>query len=302
MRRWSRRTVSMLWLKTSGRAPSTVASASSSTPRKSGVSTSTDESGSLRLSARIVAAKCPAPRSARSSRSTDVTTTCASPIVAAACASRSGSSGSGGVLGPARVDVAVAARAGARVAEDLERRGAAAPALADVRAARLLADGDEARAVEQLADVVVAAVGARRAHLHPLGAARALGDGKRRLHRRQCTGVAPGHRAPPGRLSGARSPRRRAARGPSRPRGRILDAPLVDDVPDDEGQRGRAARGTAARWDVARRLPPGSRRFEPRDEHAAPPLERGDEAGGRRAAARSGGDQSATSGRDGGTR
>ena len=44
------------------------------------------------------------------------------------------------LFGPARVDVAVAARPGARVAEDLEGRRAAAPALGDVRAARLLAD------------------------------------------------------------------------------------------------------------------------------------------------------------------
>ena len=74
-----RRTVSMLWLKTSGRAASTVRSASSSTPRKSGVSTSTDAAGSFALSARIVAAKWPAPRSGMSSRSTDVTTTCYEP-------------------------------------------------------------------------------------------------------------------------------------------------------------------------------------------------------------------------------
>ena len=46
----------MLWLKTSGRAPITVCSASSSTPRKSGVSTSIDASGSFAFSARIVAA------------------------------------------------------------------------------------------------------------------------------------------------------------------------------------------------------------------------------------------------------
>ena len=46
----------MLWLKTSGRAPITVCSASSSTPRKSGVSTSTVHSGSFAFSARIVAA------------------------------------------------------------------------------------------------------------------------------------------------------------------------------------------------------------------------------------------------------
>ena len=39
----------MLWLNTSGRAPSTVASACSSTPRKSGVSSSTEQLGQLRL-------------------------------------------------------------------------------------------------------------------------------------------------------------------------------------------------------------------------------------------------------------
>ena len=39
----------MLWLKTSGRAASTVWSASSSTPRKSGVSTSTERVGQLAL-------------------------------------------------------------------------------------------------------------------------------------------------------------------------------------------------------------------------------------------------------------
>ena len=98
----------------------------------------------------------------------------------------------GRVLGLAGVDVAVAAGARARVAEDLERRGALAPALGDVRAARLLADGVQARAVDQLLDVEVAAVGARRAHLHPLGAARAVGDGKRGLHGSQCTGARAG--------------------------------------------------------------------------------------------------------------
>ena len=46
----------------------------------------------------------------------------------------------GRAVGLARVDVAVAAGARARVAEDLEGRGAAPPALGDVRAARLLAD------------------------------------------------------------------------------------------------------------------------------------------------------------------
>ena len=89
----------MLWLKTSGRAASTVRSASSSTPRKSGVSTSTLASGSFALIARIVAAKWPAPRSGTSSRSTEVTTTCFSSICAAAWPTRSGSSGSGACSG-----------------------------------------------------------------------------------------------------------------------------------------------------------------------------------------------------------
>ena len=39
----------MLWLNTSGRAPRTVASACSSTPRKSGVSSSTEQPGNLTL-------------------------------------------------------------------------------------------------------------------------------------------------------------------------------------------------------------------------------------------------------------
>ena len=43
--------------------------------------------------------------------------------------------------------VAVPARAGARLAEDLERRRPSAPALADVRAPRLLADGRQAQAM-----------------------------------------------------------------------------------------------------------------------------------------------------------
>ena len=80
-------------------------------------------------------------------------------------------------LGLPRVDVAVAAGARARVAEDLEGRRPASPALGDVRAARLLADRVQARAVDQLLDVEVARVGRRRAHLHPLRPARALCHG-----------------------------------------------------------------------------------------------------------------------------
>jgi len=76
------------------------------------------------------------------------------------------------------VDVAIAAGAGAGLTEDLEGRRPAPPAFRDVRAARLLADRVQALAVDQLADVEVARVGARRADLHPLGPARPLGDGQ----------------------------------------------------------------------------------------------------------------------------
>ena len=93
------------------------------------------------------------------------------------------------VLGLAGVDVAVAAGARARVAEDLEGRGAAPPALGDVRAARLLADGVQREPVQQLLDVEVASVGARRANLHPLGPAGPFSDGKRRLHRFESSGA-----------------------------------------------------------------------------------------------------------------
>src|SRR5206468_1341474 len=86
-------------------------------------------------------------------------------------------------LGLPRVDVAVAAGARAGVAEDLEGGRAAAPALGDVRAACLLANRVQARSVDELANVVVVAVRARRADLHPLRSARPLGDWKRALHR-----------------------------------------------------------------------------------------------------------------------
>ncbi len=85
------------------------------------------------------------------------------------------------MLRPSGVDVAVPAGAGAGVAEDLERRCAATPALADVGAACLLADRVQALSVDELLDVEVARVRARCADLHPLGTARPLGDGQR-LH------------------------------------------------------------------------------------------------------------------------
>src|SRR5205085_5707507 len=82
----------------------------------------------------------------------------------------------------AGMHVAVAARSRAGVPEYLERRRPAPPALGDVRAARLLADRVEARAVDELLDVEVLRVGARCTNLHPFRPTRPLGDGKRRLH------------------------------------------------------------------------------------------------------------------------
>ena len=83
----------------------------------------------------------------------------------------------------ARVHVAVAACARADVAQDLERGRPAPPALADVRAAGLLADRDEPALAHEPLDLVVARVDARRPHLHPLGAPRPLGDRQGLLHR-----------------------------------------------------------------------------------------------------------------------
>ena len=123
-----------------GPASSTSRSASSSRPRKSGVSTSTVAPGSS-----------PAQRAHG-----------AGPVLGAAIGqvvavdrgdddvAQAHARGGRGDLARlerveriaalARVDGAVAAGARAGVAHDLERRGAAAPALADVRAAGLLAD------------------------------------------------------------------------------------------------------------------------------------------------------------------
>src|SRR5262249_4505807 len=89
-------------------------------------------------------------------------------------------------LGHPRMDVAVAARPRAGVAEDLERRGASAPALGNVGAARLLTHRVQALSLDQLPDVEVAAVRARRAPFHPLGAAWRAGAGGRAFHPRLC--------------------------------------------------------------------------------------------------------------------
>ena len=153
--RCRRRTVSMLWLKTSGRAPITVCSASSSTPRKSGVSTSTDACGQLRLD------RADRRRVVRGAPVGDVVAVDRGDDDVLQLHLRRGLRDAqrlervGRRVGLARVDVAVAAGARARVAEDLERRGAAAPALGDVRAARLLADRVQREAVDELLHVEV---------------------------------------------------------------------------------------------------------------------------------------------------
>ena len=90
---YSRGTVSTLWLKTSGRSAITLASGISS-PRKSGVSTSTLQPGASRLIERITPTNAREPRSGRSSRSTLVITAWRRPIRFTDCATRSGSSGS----------------------------------------------------------------------------------------------------------------------------------------------------------------------------------------------------------------
>src|ERR1700723_3150378 len=75
---------------------STTVSTLANTPWKSGTSTSTRAGSGLALIACAVAAKCAAPPSGKSSRSTDVTTTCCKPSRATAVAILRGSSASSG--------------------------------------------------------------------------------------------------------------------------------------------------------------------------------------------------------------
>ena len=70
----------------------------------------------------------------------------------------------------ARLDVAEAAGAGAGVAQDHDRGGALVPALPDVRAVGLLADGVEVQAAEQPLEVVVV-LARRQLRLDPVGVA-----------------------------------------------------------------------------------------------------------------------------------
>ena len=90
---YRRGTTSTLWLKTSGRSAMTFASGIS-WPRKSGVRTSTLQRGAWMRHWRMTPTNALAPRSGRSSRSTDVMTAWRRPIFAIERATRAGSSGS----------------------------------------------------------------------------------------------------------------------------------------------------------------------------------------------------------------
>ena len=81
-------------------------------PLKSGVSTSMVVPGDCRRISRMVSAKISAPKSGRSSRSTEVTTAWARPIWATAAATRRGSSAS---MSPPRLPLVTAQKAQARV-------------------------------------------------------------------------------------------------------------------------------------------------------------------------------------------
>jgi hypothetical protein len=100
MAAYSSGTVSTLWLMICGAAATTVARASAS-PRRSGMRTSTVQRGSRARTAAMVAAKCAAPPSGRSSRVTEVMTTWRRPRRTAASATRAGSPGSRGSTRPA---------------------------------------------------------------------------------------------------------------------------------------------------------------------------------------------------------
>ena len=94
--------VSMLCEMISGAASMTW-STSSSLPWKSGINTSSVVSGLTCLMARMVAAQWEAPKSGRSSRSTEVTTACFNCISRILSATFSGSFGSNGSGLPVRV-------------------------------------------------------------------------------------------------------------------------------------------------------------------------------------------------------
>ena len=155
---YRRGTTSQLWLKTSGRSAMTLASGMSS-PWKSGVRTSILHLGAWRRIWRMTPTKAWAPLSGMSSRSTLRDDR----VAQAHARDLAGDARGLQRVVPGRLaglDVAEAAAARARVAEDHERRGAALPALADVRAGGLLAHGVQ---------VVVGDLGLELAVLRPAG-------------------------------------------------------------------------------------------------------------------------------------
>ena len=129
--------------------------------------------GERSRTALIQSAKCPAPPSRRSSRSTLVITTYASFSAATVCARCSGSSGSGGSGRPWPTSQNGQRRVH-RSPEDHERRGALAEALADVRAGRFLADRVQLRLAQDLLDLVEPRARARRLDADPVGLRQAL--------------------------------------------------------------------------------------------------------------------------------
>src|SRR5579885_808549 len=152
--------------------------------RKSGVKTSIVVAGAAVRIARIVRANWPAPPSARSSRSTEVTTTCDRPWLAGI-----------ETIGAAGRDIAECAGAGADPAQNHDRGVLLLPALADIRARRLFAHGIELQFAHQpLGGAVFRR--ARRPDPQPFGLAqnRLIGSmGRLRMARRGIGDLGTGH-------------------------------------------------------------------------------------------------------------
>ena len=159
--RYSRGTVSVLWFSTSGPASSTVRS-DASLPWKSGISTSIRQPGTRARVCRIVSAKIDGAavlQVVAIDRGDDRRTAAAS---ARSLRRREPARARSSVGGRPCATAQYAARARADVAEDHERRRPVMPALADVRAARVLADGVQLQlAHDALEPQVVGDPGAR---------------------------------------------------------------------------------------------------------------------------------------------
>ena len=155
----SRATVSMLWLKTSGRASKTTCNDASS-PLKSETTPPPGNRHTPRIAWTVSAMqRLTVGEIARAI----VTTAWVSPIRQLP-GTRAGSSGSAtaGLQGRCRT-----ARSRAPFAEDHEGRGAVVPALGDVGAAGLLAHGDEVEFAHRSTDLAIGRAGVER-HPHPL--------------------------------------------------------------------------------------------------------------------------------------